>query len=364
MTQNILHARLGNFFCMNSDTISSTLLNVDQAPIAPPMIVILNQQLESVRGRHLWVHLFRMFSLLIPGVFGYFVYSMSASERTTRGIDAFMAMILCCTAFLASQSYLRSLARSDALSSSLSIQFFFRGATVSIILAVMMESFGMASNRPRFVMWKDLPIALTVGFSEEVSKLIVVVLGTYLIPSQLPETLIMNQGHESCLSCFPIGSFIRLWTTLVESPRALAMAGISVGFGFMFSENLEYFFIVFTSMDSSTRFFTMGIRILLNLHPILTGLAAARLASYVWSSPRPKSISIGKLASCIWPSVVMHALFDFGLMFTATNPDLGEPDVMFVIVSVSIIPIAIMSLWKTYRKLPYVLASGSQETTV
>ncbi len=365
MTQNNTHARLEIFFCMTPDTtISSTLLTNERPPAVPPVIVIQNHQLELVRGKPLWVYIFRMFSLVIPGVFGYLVYSMSESDRSTRGIDAFMAMLLCSSVFWVSQSYLTSHAQNEALSSSLSIQFFFRGASVSIFLAVMLESLGMVSNRPRFVTWKDLPIAVTVGFAEEVSKLLVVVLGTFLVPSNLPEALILNQsGDPSCMRCFPLGSCIRLWTTLVDSPRALAMAGISVGFGFMFSENLEYFFLVFTSMDSSTRLITMGLRILLNLHPILTGLSATRLANSIWTSSQPKSISIGKLASCIWPSVVMHALFDFGLMFTATNPDLGEQDVMFIIASVSIIPIAMITLWKTYRRLPYVL-TGRQENIV
>lgn len=346
------------FVCMIADTtISSTLLPNEPRPVSQPTLVLKSDQVESVRGRPLWILIFRIFGLVVPALFGYLVYSVSDSDQLVRGMDAFMAMMLCCVVFWSLQKVLSARAPGECLHPALAVQFFFRGASVSILLAVMLESFGMSTNRPRYAVWKDVPIAFTVGFAEEVSKLFVVVLGTFLIPSQLPESLVLNQDDATCMRCIPTGFCVRSWTTLIESPRALAMAGMSVGFGFMFSENLEYFFLVFTTMDTTTRIITMVLRILLNLHPILTGLCAARLASILWTSSEPRSISIGKIAACIWPSVVMHAIFDFGLMFTSTNPDLDELDVIFIVVSLSTIPIAIITLLKTYKRLPHVSPS-------
>ena len=306
-----------------------------------------------IRGKPLWVIIFRAFSITIPALFGYLVYLASVSDEINRGIDAFLAMAMCCFIFALVHKSLSFRALSEALPFSLAIQFFFRGATVSIVLAIMLESFGMSTSRPRYVVWKDAPFALMVGFAEEVAKLLVVVVGTILIPSQLPESLVLEQGNATFLRCIPATCCVRSWTNLVESPRALAMTGISVGFGFMFSENLEYFFMVFTTMDTTTRLVTTFLRIILNLHPILTGICASRLANLVWkNSSVPKSISIGKLAQSIWPSVLMHALFDFGLMFTASNPDLTQQDTVFVIVSVGIIPLSLVILWQTYKGLP------------
>ena len=350
-----MHARLEIFLQMISDTtISSNLLPNEPRAQIQPMLVLKLDQVQSVRGRPTWVFIFRIFAIVIPALFGYLVYSVSESDQVNRGSDAFIGMALCCAVFWLVRSMLSSRAPGESLSAPLAVQFFFRGASVSIILAVMLESFGMSTNRPRYVMWKDVPIAFTVGFAEEVSKLFVVILGTFLIPTQLPESLVLNQGDMTCMRCFPVGCCVRTWTTLVESPRALAIAGMSVGFGFMFSENLEYFFLVFTTMDTTTRMITMVMRIVLNLHPILTGLCAARLAGRIWTSAVPRSISIGKLAASIWPSVIMHAVFDFGLMFAASNPDDGEMAAIFIIVSLLIIPVSGISLWRTYKFLPHV----------
>jgi RsiW-degrading membrane proteinase PrsW (M82 family) len=275
-------------------TMSSTLLD-NGSGLNLPTFFINNDDISRVRGRTIWLSFFKLIILTVSALFGYVVCASSDSDELGRGISAGIAIFACGAIFQIAVGSMQRRFESQALPVPLAVQFFIRGASVSILLAAGLEVFGMSFNRPREVEWKDIPIALTVGFAEEVSKMLMVIAGICLIPTNLPESIV-PETNETCMRCIPVSGCVRAWTVLIESPIALATAGLSVGFGFMFSENLEYFYIVFTTMDVTTRLITMGLRILTNLHPILTGLAACRLASNIWLQGTPKTVSIGKVA--------------------------------------------------------------------
>lgn len=306
-----------------------------------PVVVVSEEIVASVRGRPIWNYVFLAVAVLVSAAFASTLTSLAGDSVT--GIFGGLALITC---FILARVVHIFLGRGQAsfLSTSLAAQFFLRGAVVSIFLAMVLEVVGMTELRPKAVPWKDLPIALLVGFSEEVAKMLSVIAGTVLIAASLPQDLVLLRPelNSQCL---------RTWTVLVESPRALAAAGIAVGFGFMMTENIEYFFMIFTLSSFGESLAAAGMRILLNLHPILTGLASSRLAKLVYASQGVRSISIGKVALALWPSIFLHALFDFGLMFASTNPE-DKFDTIFIITSILIIPTALGLLVATYRALP------------
>jgi hypothetical protein len=83
-----------------------------------------------------------------------------------------------------------------------------------------------------------------------------------------------------------------MWRTVVYGPVELVALGLSVGFGFMTTENIEYFTAINLQPDEgkhvevtslvSRVVFTL-LRCLFNLHPLLTGLVAVRLSSRIYS---------------------------------------------------------------------------------
>ena len=318
-----------------------------------PVLLLNPEGVSNLRGRTCWTWVFSVIAIVISGLFG--LVTGLVSKSPARGFGGALALMTCFLAFRVVHTFV-SKRQEDGkpLSEALAIQFFLRGAVVSIVIAMVLEATELSALRPRKVEFKDIPIALIVGFAEEVAKLLAVLLGLCLVASDLP-TLVVPDPTRVCCMCLPIGPCVRAWCVLVESPRALAMAGIAAGYGFMTSENMEYFLMIFTTADLPSCIATVVLRIALNLHPLLTGLAAARLARFVWSNgSTPRTVSIGKIARAIYPSVLIHALFDFGLMFTATNPTLVSLDSMFVLTSVSLIPTSIWMLVKTYRALPCV----------
>ena len=326
----------------------------EPSPAATLPVLLLNPRaVEGLRGRQCWNPIFVVIAILASAFFGFKVSAYSTQDPLERGMGAFAGIFSCFAVFRGTHAALAS--RSDNfLSQELSIQFFFRGAVVSIILAMILELVELRSLRPRNVELKDLPIALIVGFSEEISKFFVVVMGVSLLPWNLPQHMI--DTHSGVIfRCIPSSCFARMWTVLIESPRAFAMAGIAAGFGFMTTENLEYFFQVFVQLDITSCIATSVMRIALNLHPLLTGLAAARLAQQVWSNgatAAPRTISIGKVAVAMYPSIVIHAMYDFGLMFATSNPGEQELDIVFVLISLLLIPTSYYMLVRTYRSLP------------
>lgn len=307
-------------------------------------MVVSPDVLQSVRGKPYWNYIFVAVSVLVPILFGFVVKRLTGDPD--RGSSATISLILCFYVYRLVHTWL-GWNKIGFLSLSLGAQFFLRGAVISILMAMTLELMGMSYLKPRQVEWKDAPIALIVGFSEEVSKLFVLVTGLVVIPRDLPEQLVLQpRADDRFTSC------VRWWTTLVDSPKALAMAGIAAGFGFMTSENIEYFMLVFTSSDVEEAWPLVVFRVFLNLHPMLTGLAAARLAKELFLPGQIKNVTIGRLARAIAPSVVMHALFDFGLMFSATNPEETSLDEIFVGISIFLIPVNLIALILTYRSLP------------
>ena len=133
----------------------------------------------------------------------------------------------------------------------------------------------------------------------------------------------------------------------------------------MTSENIEYFAGTIAQMPTGVVAFLVMFRTVFNLHPIFTGLAAARLASFIWiKDPEtrlalpPKTISVCKVIQAVVPSMLMHALFDFGLMFTSANTESPGLDTLFVATSLTVIPVSIGLLVVTYRQLPYIGPQG------
>jgi len=197
-------------------------------------------------------------------------------------------------------------------------QYALRGATISAFIAMFLEIIGgavLASSGfvEQGLSLGNLLMMIIVGVSEEGGKLTAVLLGTWI------SAVALKQAAPSCCVCTRL---------LIESPRALILAGFSAGFGFMIIENVEYVMAVastppthYSSDDQEDEganalmvisIFTICVRVLLNLHPWLTGWSAARLANLVFSEARDTAIpTFGELLWCIAPPAAAHAAFDF-----------------------------------------------------
>lgn len=69
---------------------------------------------------------------------------------------------------------------------------------------------------------------------------------------------------------------------------------------------------------------TLIVRVLLNMHPWLTGISAGRVARVTqWSRASP-NLSMYEFAWAIFPSAAVHALYDFVL---TVQPVLGLPGI-------------------------------------
>jgi RsiW-degrading membrane proteinase PrsW (M82 family) len=309
----------------------------------PPVVFASPDTMEGIRGRPIWNIIFAVAAILIPVWFGSGIVRLTGDPD--RGTSASIALFSC---FALCRIVHVILGRNQVgfLSFSLGAQFFLRGALLSVFLAMVMELIGMVFLGPSHAEWKDVPVALVVGFSEEISKILVVIVGLSLTRISLPEELVLQGPSSSC---------IRWWTVLVESPRALAMAGIAAGFGFMTCENIEYLAAVFAAAPSLGAAIPMAaFRVIFNLHPLITGLAAARLSREVFQDNEIKMVTAGRVTRAILPSILIHAAFDFGLMFAATNPEMEDLDDAFITLSVVLIPLTVGLLVRTYRNLPSV----------
>jgi RsiW-degrading membrane proteinase PrsW (M82 family) len=316
-----------------------------------PVIFASPETAATVQGRPIWNIIFAIIAIIVPAFLGSKISKLSGDSD--RGVVAGFALFFCFAFFRIVHA---RLARNQPgfLSFSLGAQFFLRGAIVSILLAMAMEQAAISFLGPNEREWKDLPIALIVGFSEEVSKLLVVVVGLNLLSSSLPQQLILEPGPDDNYS-----TCVRWWATVIRSPKALAMAGIATGFGFMTCENIEYFPAMFLIQDTTIYDVIPAVlfRIFFNLHPLLTGLATARLAHEVYAQTPAKSATIGRITRAILPSVLIHAVYDFGLMFSATNPQDIELDNVLIGISLVLIPMSFGLLVTTYRRLPSVASS-------
>jgi RsiW-degrading membrane proteinase PrsW (M82 family) len=300
----------------------------------------------SLRGKPFWTHIFWALALVVPSLFGWIIYVISKENQTLRALGGSLALFSCFLA-LATSHYLISLTAkaSNIISFPLTVQFFLRGAVVSVILAASLEGIGLHELRPKFVPLRDLPISLIVGVSEELSKFLALLFGVCFVPTDLPSALAFVGPQGLGASCS------RCWSVLIESPHSLALAGLATGIGFMTTENIEYFLFIFSSLDAQSCLVTAALRVILNLHPLLTGLAATRLALLVFHPPHSSSATIGKLFRALWPSVLIHALFDFGFMFASDNPEDQHTDTVLIAVSLISIPYSALLLMSAYKSL-------------
>jgi len=207
-------------------------------------------------------------------------------------------------------------------------QFAFRGAALSSFTAGLLEVFGsmvvsatrMAiTSNPQgqylmegFNIWTVI-MMLLVGVSEEFAKYAAMVWGAWYKRDAL-----RNRAAARC-SC--------VWPVLIESPHAMMLVGLSVGFGFMVIENAGYLLTVACIEDEENvdagdkpevdlalrimRLVTIIIRVLLNLHPYLSGIVAARFATVLLKEPRENdTVTSTELAWILWPSALVHASYD------------------------------------------------------
>mmetsp|Transcript_14818 Transcript_14818/g.33713 ORF Transcript_14818/g.33713 Transcript_14818/m.33713 type:complete len:260 (-) Transcript_14818:460-1239(-) len=174
-------------------------------------------------------------------------------------------------------------------------QFAFRGAVLSSFTAGVLEVVGSmvvsatrlaVTSSPQghlmegFNVW-TVVMMVVVGASEEFSKFLAMIWGSWYKEDKL------RSGPLARCSC--------VWPMLIESPHAMMLVGLSVGFGFMVIENAGYLLSVACIEDEDgidaeskpevdialriMRLVTIVIRVLLNLHPYLSGIVAACFAA-------------------------------------------------------------------------------------
>lgn len=206
------------------------------------------------------------------------------------------------------------------ISAPLLAQFALRGSTLALAMAILLELLGEAALSDVGIGTKEgftfgnVCMMLIVGASEESTKLLAVFFGIWVSKAAL-----VNSGQKG--SC---------WGALVESPRALMLAGFAVGFGFMVNENAEYMIAVVSTppMHYSTEsaddemvgaaalllmsVLTICVRVLLNIHPWWAALSAGRLARVVFRDGRATAWpGCFEFMVAVIPSSLSHAFYDF-----------------------------------------------------
>jgi RsiW-degrading membrane proteinase PrsW (M82 family) len=299
-----------------------------------------DDDLVAVRGRACWTYCCGG-SVLLLSLLTFFVTLSALSFAKPHSADvnagpkhpgerAFEAGegVALSVAFFAFIILRRRHAASLQISSGLISQFAIRGATLSVIVATILELsgiFGMnylsgiavrklvPSDRsqtggPGMILVAALMMGI-VGLAEELSKAVALVCGTWINALAL-------RGSQPMW-------YARPWRLLVESPRGIMLAGLSVGCGFMTMENVGYLLstgLMYDKNDSAmaeriVRCVIVSVRVGLNLHPWLAGITSARIARVCFGDGRSTlSLSFSELAWALAPSVVLHALFDFSLL--------------------------------------------------
>jgi len=248
------------------------------------------------------------------------------------GRSAYLAslgiMLSLMVAFMIMANRIRGMA--EIISNSLLIQFMLRGATFSILVAVSLEAIGQNFLNKRGLITQTAAthgrlfgialMMLVVGFSEEFAKLMAATCGTSLSQTRVSR----EKAREGC--CHK--HFCHVW---VSSPRALALAGLACGFGFMALENVEYILAVVMRAPSipegnkedkdfeytegvafAVTMIIIAVRVLLNLHPWLAGLSALRVGRVAFQSePTTACLKTDVLIWACLPSALIHAAYDF-----------------------------------------------------
>lgn len=201
-----------------------------------------------------------------------------------------------------------------AISSGLMARYAARGGTISCFIALVLEMLGGSLLGSLGIEIPATMMAL-VGISEEGAKMTAFLLGTWLIGSAMEETTPRCCGQW--------------WRVLIESPRALMLAGMCTGFGFMIVENVEYLIssaatpgertavdgkdteMVGAAAVNFATWFTIAIRVILNIHPWLAGITAGRIATIAFQHNYTFAwLRVEDMMWAIWPSAFAHGLFD------------------------------------------------------
>ena len=261
-------------------------------PLLPVSVVIDGASLERYsRGRHCYKLTCYLTAALVSAVMYFAVRDASVDSPIERGLTAAGSFATCFAVFIWFASKWEAW--------PITFMFCLRGATISVIISVILESWAQFYLNPsdKFLFLSTMMLA--VGFSEETGKLAAVLFATSFVISNLNPT-------RSC-------------STLVRNPRLFAFLGVCVGFGFMMTENIEYFSIV--DLDDSNgdedqlrfqRIITAFIRTFLNLHPLLTGLVTARLARRLSKPGRTDfNTHAGDWLLALWLPALIHGGFDF-----------------------------------------------------
>jgi len=202
--------------------------------------------------------------------------------------------------------------------------FAVRGATIATTIASILELGGiLLLNRVTGMQVRSLlthpgkhglasvvSVGLTmsmVAIAEELSKAIAVIFCLWYCAGAL-RLATPYCGSKHC-------------RTLIESPRAMMLAGLAAGCGFMTVENVGYLTSVSLIRDPGNHFILdkvmrwciMAVRVALNIHPWMTGICCGRIARATYGRDTP-SLSLKELAWALWPAVVVHAVFDFSLV--------------------------------------------------
>eukprot|EP00928_Gymnodinium_smaydae_P084136 TRINITY_DN6738_c0_g2_i2.p1 TRINITY_DN6738_c0_g2~~TRINITY_DN6738_c0_g2_i2.p1 ORF type:complete len:402 (+),score=75.06 TRINITY_DN6738_c0_g2_i2:138-1343(+) len=204
------------------------------------------------------------------------------------------------------------------------VQFLLRGALLAAPAAVLAQrALGAVLSVPG-VMWRSLCACVTAAVSEELAKLLVVVLWTRTAaPSSASAAVTRRCSSDGACVEAALGCADR-YRSVVPSPRALALAGVAAGLGFMVAENLEYVAgeaVALGHLGQPIIFCTVGaMRMLCNLHWILVGLSASRLAPTMFARAPAALHSLGwidwflAIAAASWPSMCLHATWDFAVV--------------------------------------------------
>jgi len=201
------------------------------------------------------------------------------------------------------------------ISIELIVEMFWTGAVLGIVVAVGLEAFGQykaplegAPHLPVAVrcLRVCLIIVISVGFSEELAKL-------------LPVALLKTNEEVVPFTCV---RFFRL----VESPYGIALAGCASAAGFATIENINYVFHL-TSFEASVQVALARALTSVPLHVACTCFASARIAKFSFPpemTPNPLLTPSVSSRPSVWQYLrilsvpaVLHGLFDTSLILTA-----------------------------------------------
>lgn len=211
-----------------------------------------------------------------------------------------------------------------AIGASVLAHFALRGACLAAPAALLAQGLAQSTAKriaaapaapaaPSPAAW--LVTALLAAVTEELAKLLALLLCTDVflagaVAGGAPD----EEADGPSTAC----------RTEVASPQALTLAGVAVGLGFMAVENAEYAAgeaALGGEIGRPTSIWAMGLlRILCNLHWILAGISASRVALYIAAPSRGAGACLawpGAVAAAVWPAVCFHAIWDFTIQAVA-----------------------------------------------